>query len=80
MTALSGRAALFGLFGVGNIGNEASLASPIQAIRKRDPNADIVVVCAVPTVVSAEHGVDAEPMAVREDGRPHCRPRYRHPR
>jgi polysaccharide pyruvyl transferase WcaK-like protein len=64
VSASSGRTALFGLFGVGNIGNEASLASAIQAIRRRDPDAELVVVCAVPTLVRTEHGVDAVPIAM----------------
>jgi polysaccharide pyruvyl transferase WcaK-like protein len=58
------RIALFGLFGVGNIGNEASLSSAIQSIRRRDRDAEIVVVCAGPNVVSAEHGVEAVSIAM----------------
>jgi polysaccharide pyruvyl transferase WcaK-like protein len=49
--------ALFGLFGVGNIGNEASLSAGIRAIRRRLPDAEIVVVGLLTDVVSEQHGV-----------------------
>ncbi len=58
------RIALFGLFGVGNIGNEASLASALAALRVVDPDAEPVVVCEVPEIVSAQHGVAAERIAM----------------
>jgi polysaccharide pyruvyl transferase WcaK-like protein len=50
---------LFGLFGVGNVGNEASLASGIQALRAAVPHAEVVVVGAFPGVVTEQHGVPA---------------------
>lgn len=54
--------AFFGLFGVGNIGNEASLATALQAARELDPTAELVCVCPHPDVVRHEHGVTAVPI------------------
>lgn len=56
--------ALFGLFGVGNIGNEASLAAGIAAARRHRPPDAVTVVAADPTRVSGEHGIRAVPMAM----------------
>ncbi len=50
---------MFGLFGVGNIGNEASLESALHALGQFDPQAHPVVVCADPEVVAAQHEVKA---------------------
>jgi polysaccharide pyruvyl transferase WcaK-like protein len=54
--------AFFGLFGTGNVGNEASLSSALQAARRIDPGAELVCVCARPDVVRDEHGVSAVPI------------------
>jgi polysaccharide pyruvyl transferase WcaK-like protein len=51
--------ALFGLFGVGNIGNEASLAAGIAALRRRAPDVSLVVVGGLPEAVEEQHGVPA---------------------
>jgi polysaccharide pyruvyl transferase WcaK-like protein len=60
--ARRGPIALFGLFGVGNFGNEASLRSAIDAARELVPERGLVCVCAAPDVVSAMHGVPAVPI------------------
>jgi polysaccharide pyruvyl transferase WcaK-like protein len=57
-----GPIALFGLFGVGNFGNEASLRSAIDAARELAPERELVCVCAAPDRVSAMHGVRAVPI------------------
>lgn len=57
-----GPIALFGLFGVGNFGNEASLRSAIDAARAQVPEREVVCVGAAPDVVSAMHGVRAVPI------------------
>lgn len=54
--------AFFGLFGVGNIGNEASLSTALQAARELDPAAELVCVCPHPDIVRREHGITAVPI------------------
>ena len=56
--------AFFGLFGVGNIGNEASLRAGLGQARRISPTAPLVCVCASPERVAAEHGVEAVPIAM----------------
>ena len=51
--------AFFGLFGAGNIGNEASLAAALASFRSRLPNARLVCIGADPSAIEAEHGVAA---------------------
>ncbi len=51
------RIAFFGLFGVGNYGNEASLSAGIAAVREQDPDADVWCICANPDLVSEDHAV-----------------------
>ena len=52
--------ALFGIFGVGNFGNEASLSAMIQQVRQRLPNADIFCICPEPLNVAIEHEIEAK--------------------
>jgi polysaccharide pyruvyl transferase WcaK-like protein len=59
---MSTRVALFGLFGVGNHGNEASLHAALLQLRRVAPEATPFVVCYNPENVSAEHGVEATSM------------------
>jgi polysaccharide pyruvyl transferase WcaK-like protein len=56
--------AFFGLFGVGNIGNEASLAAAIMAARRHRPLQKVCVVAADPERVATEHGVSAVPISM----------------
>jgi hypothetical protein len=51
-----------GLFGVGNIGNDASLEAALSAIRRLVPLARCRVVCGRPTVVADAFGVETEGM------------------
>jgi polysaccharide pyruvyl transferase WcaK-like protein len=53
------RIAFFGNFGVGNIGNEASLLAALNIVGERYPLAQLIVVCPNPEMVAAEHGVEA---------------------
>lgn len=53
--------AFFGLFGIGNIGNEASLSTALHAARQLDPAAELVCVCPHPDVVRTQHDVTAVP-------------------
>lgn len=51
--------ALFGLFGVGNLGNEASLDAVLRYLRRAQPHKNITVVCAYPQDVSVRHNIEA---------------------
>lgn len=42
------RIGLFGLFGVRNLGNEATLAATVSALRERAPDAELVLVSSLP--------------------------------
>lgn len=53
------RIALFGHFGVGNLGNEGSLDAMVRLVRQRFPHAEITVVCSNPAAVSARTGLAA---------------------
>lgn len=54
--------ALFGNFGTGNLGNEATLAAMIYNVRKYLPSADVSCVCMRPVNAEAEHNVPAIPI------------------
>jgi polysaccharide pyruvyl transferase WcaK-like protein len=56
------RVALWGLFGVGNLGNEASLSIALEQLRGRTPAADLVAVCRIEERVAAEHAVATHPI------------------
>jgi polysaccharide pyruvyl transferase WcaK-like protein len=70
--------AFFGLFGVTNLGNEASLRAGIQVVRRLDPDAELSCICHYPEAVEREHGIAAYSfhMAGRLD-RWHDGPRWR---
>jgi len=53
------RVGLLGGFGVGNLGNDASLDAVIRLIRRIDPDAAITCICPKPEVVSARFGIAA---------------------
>ncbi|MBR0659892.1 polysaccharide pyruvyl transferase family protein [Neoroseomonas oryzicola] len=53
------RVALFGQFGMGNIGNDASLEAMILTLRQVAPDADLAVICSRPDIVSERFGLPA---------------------
>lgn len=53
------RVALFGQFGMGNIGNEASLEAMLRMLRDRMPHAGVAVICSGPEGTAARFGVPA---------------------
>jgi polysaccharide pyruvyl transferase WcaK-like protein len=55
---------LFGLFGVRNLGNEATLAAAIAGLRARDPSAELVLVSSPPP---AGAGIPVVPQQVEPD-------------
>jgi polysaccharide pyruvyl transferase WcaK-like protein len=61
--------AFFGLFGVGNFGNEASLRAAQDAFREITPSADQLCICADPATVEAEHDIPA--FSIRSGRRRH---------
>ena len=58
------RIALWGLFGIGNLGNEASLSVAIEQIRTNYPTAEVVCVCRIPERVRTEHHVATHPIRI----------------
>ena len=48
---------MFGLFGIGNFGNEASLAVALEATRRVVPLARVTAICGDPARVERQHGV-----------------------
>jgi polysaccharide pyruvyl transferase WcaK-like protein len=62
---------LLGGFGVGNLGNDASMQAAIQLVRRACPEAPITVVCPREDVVRSRYGVEAVGVrAPRPDARP----------
>lgn len=54
--------ALFGYYGLGNLGDEAVVATLIRNIRQRAPEARIVGISVNPDDTTARHGIDAIPI------------------
>ncbi|MGC1582936.1 MAG: polysaccharide pyruvyl transferase family protein [Candidatus Acidiferrales bacterium] len=54
--------ALFGAFGVGNLGNECTLQSLLHNIRKHLPNSEIRCICPGPDQVHTAYGIPAVPI------------------
>jgi polysaccharide pyruvyl transferase WcaK-like protein len=57
---------LFGFFGSGNIGNDATLTAALYHVKKYQPDADVVCVCNGPREVSRRFGIQAQPMTEHE--------------
>jgi polysaccharide pyruvyl transferase WcaK-like protein len=56
------RIGLFGLVGVGNIGNDASLEAMLTYLQAAHPEAAIDALCAGPRVVAERYGIPATPL------------------
>lgn len=54
--------ALFGVFGVGNLGNECTLEAMISNLRKNLPNAEISCICSDSAEVRSVYGIPAFPI------------------
>jgi polysaccharide pyruvyl transferase WcaK-like protein len=50
---------LFGMFGVGNLGNEATLQAMLQNVRRFLPNAEVSCICAGPEATAQDYGIPA---------------------
>lgn len=62
------RIGLFGLFGNGNFGNDASLEAMLGMLRRIAPDARLLCICAGPETVGRAFGVPAEPIGVPAGG------------
>lgn len=62
------RIGVFGGFGIGNFGNDASLEAALDFLRAERPEAEVSVICTKPDVVEATYGVAAIPTTVRPEG------------
>ena len=56
------RIALFGSFGTGNLGNEATLQAMMCNLRRHLPNADISCICPEPENTASEYNISAVPI------------------
>ncbi|MBS0558667.1 MAG: polysaccharide pyruvyl transferase family protein [Proteobacteria bacterium] len=51
------RIALFGMFGGGNFGNDASLEAMLAFLREARPDAEIICICVDPVAIGTTHGI-----------------------
>jgi polysaccharide pyruvyl transferase WcaK-like protein len=56
------RIGLLGQFGIGNLGNEASLEAMLRFLRAQTPDAALLCICTAPDLVQKAHGVRAAPL------------------
>jgi polysaccharide pyruvyl transferase WcaK-like protein len=56
------RIALFGNFGTGNLGNEATLQAMVYNLRRRLPNVEITCICPGPENTASEYNISAVPI------------------
>ena len=61
-SAANPKLALFGAFGVGNLGNECTLQALLYNIRKHVPGAEIRCICPGPDQVRVAYGIPATPI------------------
>jgi polysaccharide pyruvyl transferase WcaK-like protein len=54
--------AVFGLFGSGNLGNDASLESMLSLLRDRRPDAPVFCICKAPETVAGDFGIATVPL------------------
>jgi polysaccharide pyruvyl transferase WcaK-like protein len=68
------RVAAYGFFGIGNLGNEASLRAFVDSTRRRHPDARVTCYAVDDARVRREHGIASAPLASRsfpgDDGGP----------
>jgi polysaccharide pyruvyl transferase WcaK-like protein len=54
-----GKISLFGMFGVGNLGNEATLQAMLHNVRRFLPNAEVSCICAGPEAAAQNYSIPA---------------------
>lgn len=62
MSIVQKRICVFGNFGIGNFGNDASLKSMLLFLERTQPNAKVTCVCPVPEKVRRDHNIDVLPI------------------
>jgi polysaccharide pyruvyl transferase WcaK-like protein len=62
------RIGLFGNFGSGSFGNDASLSSMLDLLRRSHPGADLICICTRPEPVRADFGLRAVPISAPQSG------------
>ena len=67
------RIALFGIFGVQNIGNECTLQAMLYNVRARMGEADVYTISYEPADTRSRHGVNAVPVSFQPAGAPTAR-------
>src|ERR1700733_2992743 len=60
--AMRQRIALFGNFGTGNLGNEATLQAMVYNLRRYLPNAEISCICPGPENTASQYNIFAVPI------------------
>ena len=63
----SARIALFGIFGIQNLGNECTLQAMAHNIRRRKPEASLYCISYVPEETQQRHDISAVPVRARYD-------------
>jgi polysaccharide pyruvyl transferase WcaK-like protein len=63
------RIALFGNFGVGNLGNEATLQAMMENLRRRLPGLEIRCICSGPEKAARDYAILAAPISAPRQGR-----------
>jgi polysaccharide pyruvyl transferase WcaK-like protein/nucleoside-diphosphate-sugar epimerase len=58
------RICLFGMFGGGNLGNDASLESFLLFLREARPDAEISCVCVDPDLIARQHQIPTTPISI----------------
>lgn len=66
--AVRTRVALFGGFGIGNFGNDASLEATAEFLRAEYPHADLCSICSAPEVTAGRFGLPAFPTGKTPSG------------
>ena len=56
------RIALFGVFGTGNLGNEATLQAMVCNLRRHRPNVEITCICPEPENAASDYKISAVPI------------------
>src|SRR5690242_17617307 len=62
------RIALFGGFGIGNFGNDASLEATAEYLRAEHPGVALSAICTAPDVIAQRFGLRSYPASKRPSG------------
>src|SRR6185437_3859343 len=62
MSVVPQRICVFGNFGIGNFGNDASLKLMLLFLGRTQPNAEVTCICSAPEKVRRDHNIDVLPI------------------